>query len=267
MSSFSKTRIVDRFAAVAQKLGGQIHLRTLRDAFASIMPFIILAGFITLINSVILDPTGFMGKIINLDTLTTWQSIGESITNGTLNIMTLLIAVAIAYHMCANRGYKNVIAPILVVLSTMIVVTPLTTTFTPEGAAESFLVSDVIPISYTSATGMFVGIVVGLLATELFIKLSSSSRLQIHISGNIPPAVIKSFNVLIPIMINVIIFAFASFLLNLLFSMDFNTLITSMITKPLSYITTSLPGFLIITSIANLFLDLVFTRRLFQDLY
>lgn len=253
MSSFSKTRIVDRFAAVAQKLGGQIHLRTLRDAFASIMPFIILAGFITLINSVILDPTGFMGKIINSDTLTTWQSIGESITNGTLNIMTLLIAVAIAYHMCANRGYKNVIAPILVVLSTMIVVTPLTTTFTPEGAAESFLVSDVIPISYTSATGMFVGIVVGLLATELFIKLSSSSRLQIHISGNIPPAVIKSFNVLIPIMINVIIFAFASFLLNLLFSMDFNTLITSMITKPLSYITTSLPGFLIITSIANLF--------------
>lgn len=207
----------------------------------------------TLINYVILEPAGFMGNLVNPDTLTTWQSIGVSIANGTLNIMTLLVAVAISYHLCVNRGYKNVIAPILVVLSTMIVVTPLTTTFSPEGSTESFLISNVIPVSYTSASGMFVGIIVGLLATDLFIKLSSNKKMQINISGNIPPAVIKSFNVLIPIMVNVIIFAVASFLLNQVFNMDFNTLISTIITKPLSYVTTSLPGFLLITSIANLF--------------
>jgi PTS system cellobiose-specific IIC component len=253
MNTSSKQGIADRFAIVAQKLGGQIHLRSLRDAFASIMPFMILAGFMTLINYVILEPTGFMGKVINPKTLTTWQSIGVSIANGTLNIMTLLVAVAISYHLCVNRGYKNVIAPILVVLSTMIVVTPLTTTFTPDGSKESFIINNVIPVSHTSASGMFVGIIVGLLATDLFIKLSSNKKLQISISGNIPPAVIKSFNVLIPIMVNVIIFAFASFLLNQLFNMDFNELITTIITKPLSYLTTSLPGFLLITSFANLF--------------
>ncbi|MEK4443410.1 MULTISPECIES: PTS sugar transporter subunit IIC [Niallia] len=253
MNNSTKQGIADRFAFVAQKLGAQIHLRSLRDAFASIMPFMILAGFMTLINYVILEPTGFMGNLVNPDTLTTWQSIGVSIANGTLNIMTLLVAVAISYHLCVNRGYKNVIAPILVVLSTMIVVTPLTTTFSPEGSTESFLVSNVIPVSYTSASGMFVGIIVGLLATDLFIKLSSNKKMQINISGNIPPAVIKSFNVLIPIMVNVIIFAVASFLLNQLFNMDFNTLISTIITKPLSYVTTSLPGFLLITSIANLF--------------
>jgi cellobiose PTS system EIIC component len=253
MNNSTKQGIADRFAFVAQKLGAQIHLRSLRDAFASIMPFMILAGFMTLINYVILEPTGFMGNLVNPDTLTTWQSIGVSIANGTLNIMTLLVAVAISYHLCVNRGYKNVIAPILVVLSTMIVVTPLTTTFSPEGSTESFLVSNVIPVSYTSASGMFVGIIVGLLATDLFIKLSSNKKMQINISGNIPPAVIKSFNVLIPIMVNVFIFAVASFLLNQLFNMDFNTLISTIITKPLSYVTTSLPGFLLITSIANLF--------------
>lgn len=253
MNNSTKQGIADRFAFVAQKLGAQIHLRSLRDAFASIMPFMILAGFMTLINYVILEPAGFMGNLANPDTLTTWQSIGVSIANGTLNIMTLLVAVAISYHLCVNRGYKNVIAPILVVLSTMIVVTPLTTTFSPEGSTESFLISNVIPVSYTSASGMFVGIIVGLLATDLFIKLSSNKKMQINISGNIPPAVIKSFNVLIPIMVNVIIFAVASFLLNQVFNMDFNTLISTIITKPLSYVTTSLPGFLLITSIANLF--------------
>lgn len=253
MNNSTKQGIADRFAFVAQKLGAQIHLRSLRDAFASIMPFMILAGFMTLINYVILEPAGFMGNLVNPNTLTTWQSIGVSIANGTLNIMTLLVAVAISYHLCVNRGYKNVIAPILVVLSTMIVVTPLTTTFSPEGSTESFLISNVIPVSYTSASGMFVGIIVGLLATDLFIKLSSNKKMQINISGNIPPAVIKSFNVLIPIMVNVIIFAVASFLLNQLFNMDFNTLISTIITKPLSYVTTSLLGFLLITSIANLF--------------
>lgn len=253
MNNSTKQGIADRFAFVAQKLGAQIHLRSLRDAFASIMPFMILAGFMTLINYVILEPTGFMGNWVNPDTLTTWQSIGVSIANGTLNIMTLLVAVAISYHLCVNRGYKNVIAPILVVLSTMIVVTPLTTTFSPEGSTESFIISNVIPVSHTSASGMFVGIIVGLLATDLFIKLSSNKKMQINISGNIPPAVIKSFNVLIPIMVNVIIFAIASFVLNQLFNMDFNALISTIITKPLSYVTTSLPGFLLITSIANLF--------------
>lgn len=80
--------------------------------------------------------------------------------------------------------------------------------------------------------------------------------MQINLTGNIPPAVIKSFNVLIPIMITVIIFSVMSFAVNQIFSMDFNTLVTTIITKPLSYVTTSLPGFLLITSIANLFFGL-----------
>ena len=45
-----KKRISDYFGMVAVKLGGQIHLRSLRDGFASIMPFMILAGFVIFIN-------------------------------------------------------------------------------------------------------------------------------------------------------------------------------------------------------------------------
>ena len=100
---------------------------------------------------------------------------------------------------------------------------------------------------------MFVGIFVGLVATELFIKLSTNEKLQIKLSGNIPPAVLKSFNVLIPIMITVTGFAILSFAVNQLFNMDVNGVITKAITGPLSHITTGLPGFILITSIANLF--------------
>jgi len=54
-------------------------------------------------------------------------------------------------------------------------------------------------------------------------------------------------------MITVTTFAIGSFAINQLFHMDVNTVITTVITGPLSKVTTGLPGFLLITSIANLF--------------
>ncbi|MCM3512122.1 PTS sugar transporter subunit IIC [Carnobacterium inhibens] len=251
-----KTRrdiIFEKFGLIATKLGNQIHLRTLRDAFATFMPFMMLAGFVTLINYVILEPTGFMGKIVDPDTLTTIQQIGESIANGTLSITTLLIVAAVSYHMCVSRDYSNHIAAVLVSISTFVVLTPMATMYTPENASKAIEVTGIIPVSHTGASGMFVGIFVGLLATELFIKLSNNEKLQIKLSGNIPPAVLKSFNVLIPIIITVTSFAIISFAINQLFNMDVNALITTIITGPLSKITTGLPGFLLITSVANLF--------------
>lgn len=252
MGQTKKDAIFEKFGMIATKLGNQIHLRTLRDAFATFMPFMMLAGFVTLINYVILEPTGFMGKIINPETLTTIQQIGISIANGTLSITTLLVVAAVSYHMCVSRNYTNHIAAVLVAISTFVVLTPMKTMFTPEGGSP-IEVSGVIPVTHTGASGMFVGIFVGLLATELFIKLSNNEKLQIKLSGNIPPAVLKSFNVLIPIMITVTSFAILSFIVNQLFNMDVNGLITRVITGPLSKVTTGLPGFLLITSIANLF--------------
>lgn len=249
-----KTDIIfDKFGLVAQKMGNQIHLRTLRDAFATFMPFMMLAGFVTLINYVILEPTGFMGNIIAPATLTTAQSVGVSISNGTLSVTTILVVAATAYHMSKSRNYTNPIAAVMVSLSIFFVLTPFSTSFLPEGATKALDVTGVIPTSYTGASGMFVGIFIGLFATELFIKLSNNEKLRINLSGNIPPAVMNSFNVLIPIIITVGIFAIGSFAVNQIFQMDANTLITTIITKPLSRVTTSLPGFLLITSVANLF--------------
>ncbi|WP_369676746.1 PTS sugar transporter subunit IIC [Enterococcus faecium] len=251
--SSRKDIVFEKFGIVATKLGNQIHLRTLRDAFATFMPFMMLAGFVTLINSVILEPTGFMGEIVDTSTLTTLQQIGTSIANGTLSITTLLVVAAVSYHMCASRNYTNHIAAVLVAISTFVVLTPMQMMFTSENADKAVEVTGVIPISYTGASGMFVGIFVGLAATELFIKLSNNKKLQIQLSGNIPPAVLKSFNVLIPIIITITSFALLSFIIIQLFNMDINKLITTIVTEPLSKITTGLPGFLLITSIANLF--------------
>ena len=44
---------LDKFAEVSARVGNQVHLRTLRDAFATIMPLYILAGIAVLVNNVV----------------------------------------------------------------------------------------------------------------------------------------------------------------------------------------------------------------------
>ena len=65
------------------KIGNQIYLRTLRDSFATIMPLFILAGIAILINSVVLDPSGWFQNMISADTMASWQNWGSIITNAT----------------------------------------------------------------------------------------------------------------------------------------------------------------------------------------
>ena len=47
------SKFVDKFVVFAGKLGNQIHLKTLRDAFATVMPLYILAGLVVLLNNTV----------------------------------------------------------------------------------------------------------------------------------------------------------------------------------------------------------------------
>ena len=81
---------VDKFVEFSARLANQVHLRSLRDAFATVMPIFILAGLAVLVNNVVF-PWIFDG-----DTLTHFKVWGEAIINGTLNIAALLLAPMIA---------------------------------------------------------------------------------------------------------------------------------------------------------------------------
>ena len=49
MASENGKSFLDKFAEVSAKVGNQVHLRSLRDAFATITPLYILAGIAVLI--------------------------------------------------------------------------------------------------------------------------------------------------------------------------------------------------------------------------
>lgn len=241
----TKMSFLDRFTAVSARIGGEVHLRSLRDAFAIIMPLFILAGLGTLINSVIFP------KIASGETLANLQVWGSLIANGTLNIAGLMLAPAIGYCLAYNRNYDNPITAAIIALASLVMTMPLSLKLIPTGATKAVEIGGVLSFSNLGTTGMFGGIIVGLLATELFVWLSKQKHLQINLGENVPPAVSKSFNSLIPAIIVTSIFALIAALLAIFAHTDLISLIATGIQEPLRVLTTSLPGMLIIYSIGN----------------
>lgn len=240
------SKFVDKFATFAGKLGSQIHLRTLRDAFATVMPLYILAGLAVLLNNTVFT------WIFKGQTLTNVQYWGTVITNGTLNISGLLIAVMIGYYMAQNRDFENPLAVAMVTLASLVTMMPNTVAIIPDGAKKAVDASGLLPFTNIGTGAMFAGVIVGLLASELFIKLSRIEKLQVNLGDNVPPAVGKSFNVLIPVILVVSIFAFVSAILYNLTGMNLINLITTFIQEPLRHIGTGLWGCLILYSLGNL---------------
>lgn len=238
-------KFLDKFTSFAMKLGAQVHLRSLRDGFAIIMPFYILAGLSTLVNYVIL-PKLFVG-----DQLVISQQWGRMISNGTLNISGLLVAPAIAYCLARNKNFDNRISASIVAITTLVIMMPLNLSTVPVGAEEAVNVTGMLGFNELGTKGMFGGIIVGLLVTEFYIWLSGVERLKINLGDDIPEMVGRSFSVMIPIIISLSTFAFVSFVLAVYFDTNLIALVANFVQEPLRKVNTSLAGALIIYSAGN----------------
>ena len=80
--------------------------------------------------------------------------------------------------------------------------------------------------------------------------MSKVKAFKINLGPMVPPAVGKSFTVLIPSLIIVTIFGIVAAILSA-FNTDLITLISQLIQEPLRNLNTSLPGFLLIYSTGN----------------
>ena len=273
-------RFLDRFAEVSAKVGNQIHMRTLRDAFATITPLYILAGLAVLVSQVV------MPLVLSGDALTTAQVWGGAITLGTLNFTAVILAGVLGYCLAANKRFDNAIACVIVGISAFVVMMPQTivatvgnavyaTSATDKtaaalsypieslsgslGAPSGYVLTGVdatgaFDVTHTGANGLFGAIVVALLAVSLFIKLSSFERLKVDLGEGVPPAVADSFNVMFPMLLSLATFGLAAAVLAA-FGTDLLTLISTLITAPLKDLMNAGPWAVIVIILTMLIID------------
>ena len=247
MAGEEKLGALDKFAQVAAKVGNQIHLRTLRDSFATLVPLYILAGVATLLSSTVFP------LIISGDALATATMWSTAIGNGTLNFSAVIICALAGYFLARNRNFDNPIACAVVSLSTLIIMMPMSVTAAlADGSGKTADVTSALLFDNLGMKGLFAGIIIGLLSTELFIRLSSIDKLKVDLGEGVPPAVSKSFNVLIPMLINLTVFGIIAIVLAAGFQTDLIALIKLVVQEPLSTLGTSLPAVLFIYTMGNL---------------
>lgn len=272
---------LDKFAEVSAKVGNQVHLRTLRDSFATIMPLYILAGIAVLINNVVFPAIFAEGS----EALANVQAWGSALTLGTLSVSALILAGLIGYCFAQNKRFENPIACVVVGISSFVIMMPQTVVATlgnmvyaahsTDKTAEtlSYAVSDfsgvlnmpngyvlgsvdasgVLSTANTGTNGLFGAIIVALLAVTLFIKVSGVKQLKVNLGEGVPPAVAESFNVMIPMLLTLSVFGLAAALLAGLFSTDLMTIISVGISTPLKGLMNAGPwAVIVIYTLANL---------------
>ncbi|MGL4569469.1 MAG: PTS sugar transporter subunit IIC [Clostridium sp.] len=189
------------FIPVAAKIGAQRHLVAIRDGFVTIMPLIMAGAFAVLINNLGWEPyQNFMNSILPAN----WKDFGGAIWNVSFGFMSILVVCTISYHLAKSYD-KDGMAAAVISLASFMMLYPQTALAGDAGSAYS--------VDAMGAKGLFVAIIVALIATEIFVKLIGNPKLVIKMPDGVPPAVSKSFAALIPSIIVLIIAGAVKFIL------------------------------------------------------
>ena len=192
---------------IAAKLNSQRHICAVRDAFILSFPLTMAGSLMVLLNFVLLSPDGFIAKLLRLESfipnLADYQFIFSPVLKGSADILSILVVFLIARNVAKTLKADDLLAG-LTAVSVYFIIYP-----------DYNVVNDVNNLStkFMGAQGLFVAILVGLLVGEFMAILSKSKKLEIKMPDQVPPAVSRSFKVLLPIIIITLSFSILNFMI------------------------------------------------------
>ncbi len=219
----------------AQKLSDNRYLKAIRDGFASALPLIIAGSFFTLINNLVVGPSGLTMWLFN-NPFTSVLNIGNSVVIATMNVLSLLLVFTTTYSLAKHYKMDAVILGATAVVC-FFVLTPIGT--------DPDIKKEIIVTSYLGSKAMFMTFIVAFATVEFTRFFSSIKMFIITMPDSVPPAIARSFNGLIPTILVVAVFAAVRFVTNA-YGVAFNDIIFAILQAPFSNIVTSPLGIVII---------------------
>lgn len=190
------------FMPFANKLGNNRHLLAIRDALVGMIAITIIGSLSVLLTNLGAVPgfgdyyQKFMINIFGAN----WKTLGLDIWWGTLAFMTVFAVFGIANKLARSYGDDGFEA-MLVAAASFFVLVPQVANVTltpPSGKALTGDAWGFISWNYFNATALFTGIIVAIVATEIFVRLAKVKYLVIKLPDGVPPAVARSFAKLLP---------------------------------------------------------------------
>lgn len=247
--------ITEKLLIAATKMSSQRHMMAIKHAFAALLPIIITGAFCVLFTNVVCSTTTTglsLAKLPGLAWLANFSGIFNAAYYASLNFLSILAVILIASELGSILGHKETIVPVVAVASYVTLCDTFIQT-SVEGMDSLLTITNVLPRSFTNAQGLFLGMIVAIVATEFYCKVVDSGKLGIKMPNNVPPNVARSFNVLIPSILTIIVISSVGFIFSAVFGISLFDAIGTLVQKPLRGVLTGLPGYLLIFAISSTF--------------
>ena len=234
---------------IAGKVSSNKYLLAMRDSFSMLLPFIIVGSFFGIMEWVVLDPwgtvlgpdgmnlgasiTGLTGDAYKASgfvaTLQMLQGLCNNVVTVGFGVFSFLLVVAFAYRLGGIWGGDK-FSTALTATGAFIIMTPQQIVTKAGEKLGGF------DMNYFGNKGVLTAIIVATIASWLFVKLSNNEKMKIKMPETVPPAVAKSFEVLVPVFFTLGFFTVCSTILancQFMGSACLNDLIYSLIQAPL----------------------------------
>lgn len=234
-----KDKMMNGFLMFATKIQGQRHINAIKNGFTNLMPIIIVGSLCTLLSNVVCNTTEGYVSLANLPGMA-WlgslRPIFDAANYGTMNMIAIGVCVLVSMELGMTLGQNDWAIPVTALACYISVVD------TSNGLSSSV----------TAAAGLFVALIVSLVATELYCKLVNSGKLSIHMPDSVPSNVAKSFSILLPCAVVIFAISAFGFAFTALTGMMIPDAIIKFIQTPLSGIMTHPLGILVIAFMCSL---------------
>ncbi|GFH43189.1 permease IIC component [Lactococcus hodotermopsidis] len=214
-----------KIAPIAAKIGGNLYLTVLRDAFMMSFPLTMFGSFIVVFNNLPFWPDSLKS---------TFSELFGNGQNATMSILTVFVTLGIGYYFSRAKEVEAIFGAV-VSLAAYLILTPFFAEF------DKVTQSGLLTLDRLGAKGMFLGMIAAFLASHLYVYFVKKGFV-IKMPDGVPPAVSKSFSALIPVMGTLFIFLLANALMVGVFDTNLHDVIYNVIQKPLTGLGTSLPG-------------------------
>lgn len=204
-------RLENILMPLAEKIGRNKYLMSIRDGFLISTPLLIVGSFFLLIaNFPIPGWNDFFTNILGEG----WDGFLAKPVSATFDVMALLAVVGIAYSFSEKMKVDKLFGAATALVSWLILMPykiPVKAELSKTG--ESFFVNG-IPTGWTGAKGIFIGIICAFAAVHIYSWVNKKGWV-IKMPAGVPPTVTKSFAALIPAGVVMLVF----FAINWLFAL------------------------------------------------
>lgn len=209
----------EKLGPIANVVASNRYVLAVRNGAIATVPLTIVGGLSLILAFPPIDPSKVAGDDLLTQCLLVWHGWAQAHFVQimmpffmTMGIMALFMAMAVGYNLASSYKLNALSGSVMSAATFLMVSAPASNavlvskiTDGMEAKAIAQLGINVLPTIFLDAKGIFTAIIIGILSVEI-LRFMKEKKVVIKMPEGVPPAVASSFEVLLPMIVNIFLF-------------------------------------------------------------